>query len=100
MAFKISYFYDFFTKLCRQLATVILNHDNVYIPSIGQGEDRHRKYKRLKLSGGKAYDQSSGLCLYLCAVYEKQALSAAQNIDWRPKRMKVKAKVKLFLYFN
>jgi hypothetical protein len=26
---------------------------------IGQGEARHRKYKRLKLGGGHAYDRSS-----------------------------------------
>jgi hypothetical protein len=25
----------------------------------GQGEARHRKYKRLKLGGGQAYDRSS-----------------------------------------
>jgi hypothetical protein len=27
--------------------------------NIGQGEPRHRKYKRLKLGGGQAYDRSS-----------------------------------------
>jgi hypothetical protein len=27
--------------------------------NIGQGEARHRKYKRLKLGGGQAYDCSS-----------------------------------------
>jgi hypothetical protein len=26
---------------------------------IGQGEARHRKYKRLKLGGGQGYDRSS-----------------------------------------
>jgi hypothetical protein len=27
--------------------------------NIGQGEANHRKYKRLKLGGGQAYDRSS-----------------------------------------
>jgi hypothetical protein len=26
---------------------------------MGQGEDRHTKYKRLQLGGGQAYDRSS-----------------------------------------
>jgi hypothetical protein len=49
MSFKILYLYGFVTKLCREQATVILNHENVNIRNIGQGEARHRKYKRLKL---------------------------------------------------
>jgi hypothetical protein len=52
MAFKIPYVYDYITKLCRQQAEVILNHDNENVRNIGQGEARHRKYKRLKLGGG------------------------------------------------
>jgi hypothetical protein len=41
-----------------------LDGDHVVIPTltsrgIGQGEARHRKYKRLKLGGGQAYDRSS-----------------------------------------
>jgi hypothetical protein len=55
VAFKILYLRDFVTKLCRQQATVILNHENVNICNIGQGEAQHRKYKRLKLGGGQAY---------------------------------------------
>jgi hypothetical protein len=47
------------TKLCRQQAEFILNHDNENVRYIGQGEARHRKYKRLKLGGGQAYDRSS-----------------------------------------
>jgi hypothetical protein len=35
------------------------NHENDHVRSIGQGEARHRKYKRLKLNGGQAYDRSS-----------------------------------------
>jgi hypothetical protein len=59
-AFNIPYMYDFITKLCRQQAEVILNHDNENVRNIGQGEARHRKYKRLQLGGGQAYDRSSG----------------------------------------
>jgi hypothetical protein len=46
-AFKIPYVYDYITKLCRQQAEVIQNHGNENVRNIGQGETRHRKYKRL-----------------------------------------------------
>jgi hypothetical protein len=59
MAFHLPYVYDYMTKLCRQQAEVILNHDNENVRYIGQGGARHRKYKRLKLGGGQAYDRSS-----------------------------------------
>jgi hypothetical protein len=59
LAFKILYVYDYITKLCRRQAEVILNHDNPNVRAIGQGESRHRKYKRLKLDGGQAYNRSS-----------------------------------------
>jgi hypothetical protein len=36
-----------------------LQYDNENVRNIGQGEARHRKYKRLKLGGGHAYDRSS-----------------------------------------
>jgi hypothetical protein len=55
--FHIPYVYDYITKSCRQQAEVIQNHENVRC--IGQGEARHRKYKRLKLGGGHVYDCSS-----------------------------------------
>jgi hypothetical protein len=51
--------YDYITKLCRRQAEVILNHENPNVRAIGQGESRHRKYKRLKLGGRQAYDRSS-----------------------------------------
>jgi hypothetical protein len=53
--------HDYKTKLCRQQTEVILNHDNINVRYIGQGEAQHtsRKYKRLKLGGGQAYDRSS-----------------------------------------
>jgi hypothetical protein len=53
------YVYDFITKLCRQLAEVIQIYVNPNVRNIGQGEAQHRKYKRLKLGGGEAYDRSS-----------------------------------------
>jgi hypothetical protein len=60
IAFKIPYAYGYITKLCRQQAEVIQNHDNENVRNIEQGEARHRKYKRLELDGGQAYDRSSG----------------------------------------
>jgi hypothetical protein len=59
MAFKIPYVYDYITKLCMQQAEVVQTHDNENVRHIGQGEARHRKYKRLKLGGGHTYDRSS-----------------------------------------
>jgi hypothetical protein len=62
-AFHIPYVYDYITKSCRQQAEVIQNHENenvnVNVRYIGQGEARHRKYKRPKLGGGHGYDCSS-----------------------------------------
>jgi hypothetical protein len=52
-AFNLLYLYDYITKLCRQQAEVISNHENDYVHGIGQGKARHRKYKRLKLGGGQ-----------------------------------------------
>jgi hypothetical protein len=59
VAFKIPYVYDFITKLCRQQAEIIQNHENENVRYIGQGEARHRKYKRLNLGGDHVYDRSS-----------------------------------------
>jgi hypothetical protein len=59
LAFQIPFVYDYLIKLCRQQAEVIQNHDNENVRTIGQGEVRHRKYRRLKLGGGQAYDRSS-----------------------------------------
>jgi hypothetical protein len=59
VAFEIPYVYDFITKLRgRQQAEVVQNHYNPNVRNIGQGEAQHRKYKRLKLGGGQAYDRS------------------------------------------
>jgi hypothetical protein len=59
LAFKILYVYDSMTKLCRRQAVSVLNHENPNVRAIVQGEARYRKYKRLKLGGGQAYDRSS-----------------------------------------
>jgi hypothetical protein len=53
--FKISYVYDYITKLFRTQEEGILNHVNPNVLGIGQGESRHMKYKRLKLGGGQTY---------------------------------------------
>jgi hypothetical protein len=47
--------YDHISKLCRIQTEVILNHVNPSVRGTGQGEARHRKYKRLKLGSGQAY---------------------------------------------
>jgi hypothetical protein len=52
MAFQIPYVYDYITKLCRQQAEVVENHENESVRYNGQGEARHRKYRRLKFEGG------------------------------------------------
>jgi hypothetical protein len=58
MAFQVLYIYNYITKLFRQQANVIQNYENANVRDIGKGETRHRKYKRLKLGGGQAYDRS------------------------------------------
>jgi methionine synthase II (cobalamin-independent) len=58
-AFSIQYIYNYITKLSRQQAEVIQNHENVNVRNIGQGEAWHRKYKSLKLGGSQAYDRSN-----------------------------------------
>jgi hypothetical protein len=46
-AFIIPYIYDYVTKLCRQQAEGIQNHENENVCNIGQDKARHRKCKRL-----------------------------------------------------
>jgi hypothetical protein len=58
-AFNLPCVYDFITKLCRRQAEVIQNYEHIDIRSIGQGEARHRKYKRHELGGDQSYDRSS-----------------------------------------
>jgi hypothetical protein len=45
-AFYVPYVYDY----SKQQAEVIQNHENENVRYIGQGEARHRKYKRLNLA--------------------------------------------------
>jgi hypothetical protein len=59
VAFKIPYVYDYITKLCMSQAEVILNHESSNVRGTGYGEAVRRKYKRLKLGGGQAYDRSA-----------------------------------------
>jgi hypothetical protein len=56
--FQIPYIYDYITKICRKQEQVIQTHDNVNARNTGKIEAQHRKYKRLKLGGGQAYDRS------------------------------------------
>jgi hypothetical protein len=58
-AFNLWYIYDHITKLCRQQAEVIQNHEYEHVRRVGQGKASHRKYKRLKLGDGQVYDSSS-----------------------------------------
>jgi hypothetical protein len=59
MAFNFIYAYDYITKLCRQHAEVIENHENEHVCSIRQDATRLSTYKSLKLGGDQAYDHSS-----------------------------------------
>jgi hypothetical protein len=47
------------TKLRRRQAEVTQNHENGHVRSIEQGEVRQRKYKRVNLGGGQAYDRAT-----------------------------------------
>jgi hypothetical protein len=49
----------YITKFCSQQAAVIQNYENEHVHGIGQSEERHRKYKRIKLGGGKNYNHSN-----------------------------------------
>jgi hypothetical protein len=73
MASKLLYIYDYITKLCRQQAEVIQNHENANVRNIEQGEPRHRKYKRLKLGGCQAYDRSSDLTAVVAGATNDRA---------------------------
>jgi hypothetical protein len=57
-AFNLPYACNYITKLCRQQAEVVQNHENEHVRGIRQGEARYRKYKKLKLDGGEATNRS------------------------------------------
>jgi hypothetical protein len=52
-AFFVPYVYDYITKLCRQYAKFIQNHENDNVPNIGQGEAQHGI--QVQLGGGQVY---------------------------------------------
>jgi hypothetical protein len=58
-ALNLPYVHDCITKFCRREIEVIQIHQNEHDLSMQQGEARHRKYKKLKLRGGQAYDLSN-----------------------------------------
>jgi hypothetical protein len=62
VAFQISNVCDYITKLCRQQADAIQNHDNETVRNI---EARHRKYKSLKLGSDHVNDRS---CIQIAVV--------------------------------
>jgi hypothetical protein len=49
-AFNLPYVLDYVTKLCRQQAEVIQNHENEHVRGIGQGEARHKNIRGLNLT--------------------------------------------------
>jgi hypothetical protein len=59
----------------------IQNHENEYACSIGQGEARDRKYKRLKLGGGQSYDRSSDYTAVVAGATKDRARSAVFSLD-------------------
>jgi hypothetical protein len=81
VAFKFPYIYDCITKLCRQQAEVIQNHENANVHNIGQGKLQHRKYKRLKLGGGRAYNRTSDWTAVVAGATNDRACSAVLSMD-------------------
>jgi hypothetical protein len=66
LAFKIPYVYYYITKLCRRQAEVILNNKTPTVCATGQGEPRHRKYKRgLNLAADKPMTVQVSNCCFL-----------------------------------
>jgi hypothetical protein len=49
-AFKLPYIYDYITKLCRQQAEVIQNHENEHVRGIGQGKRDIENIRGLNLA--------------------------------------------------
>jgi hypothetical protein len=48
-SFNILCVYNYITKLCRQQAEVVHNHENEHVRDIGQSEARHRIYSISKI---------------------------------------------------
>jgi hypothetical protein len=49
----------FSNKIMQAATEVVQNYHNPNVRNIGQGEAQRRKYKRIKLGGGQAYNRSS-----------------------------------------
>jgi hypothetical protein len=69
--------------LCRQQAEVMQNHENEQVSGIGQGEARHRRYKRHKLGCGQAYDPWSHASCSCSIRYVREAWSALWSLYWQ-----------------
>jgi hypothetical protein len=46
-------------SIVQQQAEIIQNNENEHVRGVGQGEARHRKYKKLKLGGVQSEECSS-----------------------------------------
>jgi hypothetical protein len=53
MAFKLPYIHDYVTKLCRQQAEVIQNHENENVRNIGQSDPDTENKRGLHLAAVK-----------------------------------------------
>jgi hypothetical protein len=60
--FPVLCVYEYFTELYTQQAGTTQSLEDANIRNSGQGEAQHRKYKRLKLGGGRASYRSSCSC--------------------------------------
>jgi hypothetical protein len=59
MTFNLLYVYDYITDYAGNKQKSYKVKRTYTFTGVGQGEARHRKYKRLELGGGQAYDHSS-----------------------------------------
>jgi hypothetical protein len=57
------YIYDYISKLCRQQAQVIKNHENSHIRNIGQGEANTENIRGLNLAVRRTTDEVTKLQL-------------------------------------
>jgi hypothetical protein len=77
MAFIIAYVYDYITEFCRRQVKVI---QNPKVRATGQEEAKHKKYKMLKLGGGR-----SGLRQFKCLTDVSEGLNKLRhNLLYKP----------------
>jgi hypothetical protein len=93
-SFRITYLDDFFVKLCREQAIVILNHENVNICTTCQVEAHHRTYKRQIWwqSGIRLINLLDSGFITLNNIWAP-AQSAVQNLNCRSKKIQRKETV-------